>query len=87
MNKNIKIYCEGNKDSFDKQILDLILDDIIGTRPLIEPVGGKKGVGSLIQFDSAKLTKPSFYYFFRDRDFDIKIGNNEELKVFSFFRN
>ena len=81
MNKNIKIYCEGNKDSFDKQILDLILDDIIGTRPLIEPLGGKKGVGSLIQFDSAKLTKPSFYYFFRDRDFDIKIGNNEELII------
>lgn len=81
MNKNIKIYCEGNKDSFDKQILDLILDDITGSRPLIEPLGGKKGVGSLIQFDLAKLTKPSFYYFFRDRDFDMRIGSNEELII------
>lgn len=81
MSKNIKIYCEGNKDSFDKQILDFILNDIIGKRPLIEPLGGKKGVGSLIKFDSAKLIKPSFYFFFRDRDFDEPVSIKDELKI------
>jgi len=79
MNKTIKIYCEGINSSWDKQILDLILDDIIGKRPMIEPIGGKKGVGSLINFDAEKLTKPNYFFFFRDRDFDKPISTNEEL--------
>lgn len=79
MDKTIKIYCEGINDSWDKQILDLILDDVIGKRPMIEPIGGKKGVGSLINFDAEKLIKPNYFFFFRDRDFDKPIPINEEL--------
>ncbi|WP_294297847.1 hypothetical protein [uncultured Chryseobacterium sp.] len=82
MSKTIKIYCEGTNSSFDCKILNLIISDIIG-KILLQPIGSKKGAGPIINYDFPipSIVKPDFFFFFRDRDFDLAVPNNEELTI------
>ncbi|MDR0682098.1 MAG: DUF4435 domain-containing protein [Dysgonamonadaceae bacterium] len=70
------VYCEGKRGSHDFDILDRI----IGDKVAIKPIGGKKGAGAIIEFiEKGGATRSDFYLFFRDRDFDRRVPEREEL--------
>ena len=75
MTKIITIYCEGKRGSHDFDILDKIIGDIAGIRP----IGGKRGANAIIEFVEKGATTSDFYLFFRDRDFDCGVPPSEKL--------
>jgi hypothetical protein len=80
MSKSIKIYCEGKRGSHDYDVLDKVIEDI-NVSISIQPIGSKKGAGSAIQVYEKLADKSDVYYFFRDRDFDIKVPDNPSLTI------
>jgi len=77
MSKIITIYCEGKKGSFDYDILDKAVGDVGAIR--IKPIGSKHGANAIIEYQEKGAKKSDFYCFFRDRDFDFPVPQNEEL--------
>lgn len=77
MAKIITIYCEGVQGGHDHDIIEKIVYGISDV--LIKPIGGKRGAGAIIEFTETLATKSDFYLFFRDRDFDCPISQEEKL--------
>lgn len=75
MQKIITIYCEGKRGSHDFDILEKIIGDIA----IIKPIGGKKGANAIIEFNESGTVKSDFYCMFRDRDFDCRVPEKEQL--------
>ncbi len=76
MSKTIKVYCEGKAGSHDFDVLEKVID---GLNIQIKPIGGKRGAKSAIQVYESILMKSDFKIFFRDRDFDAPVPNEEKL--------
>ncbi|MGB0929468.1 MAG: hypothetical protein ACPGVB_01740 [Chitinophagales bacterium] len=66
MGKIIKIYCEGKRGSHDYDILEKVIDGLVGI--LIQPLGGKQGARSAIQVYEKLAVKSDYKLFFRDTD-------------------
>ena len=77
MSKIITIYCEGKKGSPDYDILVKTVGTIGATR--IKPIGSKYGANAIIEYQEKGAKISDFYCFFRDRDFDFPVPQNEEL--------
>ena len=69
--KNIIIYCEGIAGSHDYDILSKIVA-AFASKPIIFPLGGKKGAGGFINIHRKQTQIINFYLFFRDYDFDFE---------------
>lgn len=83
MNKIVTVYCEGKSGSHDYEILAKVINSaseksLQGTIQH-QPIGSKKGAGSAIQVYENNPTQSNFYYFFRDRDFDIPVPESISL--------
>lgn len=72
------LLCEGSSDV-------QFLNKIITPLPVrIIPTGGKYGAGSFIKgfLESKKVSKPDFYFYYRDRDFDFEPPSDQpELSI------
>ncbi len=77
MSKIIKIYCEGVGGSYDKTILENVID---GLSIQIEPIGSIRGAGAIINYKEKGIVKSDFYLLFRDRDFDCPIPDVPKLE-------
>ena len=77
MSKFNTIYCEGKKGSPDYDILNKVVGTFGATR--IKPIGSKHGANAIIEYQEKGAKKSDFYCFFRDRDFDFPVPQNEEL--------
>lgn len=76
MAKIITIYCEGKKGSHDFDILE----KVVGNIALIKPIWGKRGANAIMKYiEHGGATTSDFYLFFRDRDFDCEIPDEETL--------
>ena len=82
MGKIIKIYCEGKRGSHDYDILEKVIDGL--NNILIEPIGGKRGAKSAIQVFEKLAVTSDFKLFFRDRDFDKPVPDQEGLIIDSY---
>lgn len=79
MSKTIKIYCEGKKGSHDYEILMKVIDGFPSIQ--VEPLGGVRGTGAIIQYkETHQIVKSDFYLLFRDRDFDKQIPEKPQLE-------
>jgi len=81
MSKFIKIYCEGGKGSHDYDILDSVIAELPSVE--IEPIGGIRGAGAIIQYKAERegsVDKPDFKMLFRDRDFDKPVPDSPILE-------
>ncbi len=79
MSKIITIYCEGSEGSHDYDILRKVVVEWPEIR--IEPVGGIRGAGAIIQYrENNSVVSSDFYIFFRDRDFDKPVPDNPLLE-------
>jgi hypothetical protein len=81
MNRIVTIYCEGKAGSHDFDIISKVIDKLPNS-PQIEPIGGVKGAGAIIQYreSGGLVAKSDAYFFFRDRDFDKAIPENPCLE-------
>jgi hypothetical protein len=79
----VRVYCEGEKNSYDRFVLNKIIDGVASDEspPDIRPIGGKRGMKSIMEYYENHVTaaKADFYLLFRDRDFDCEIPQREEL--------
>lgn len=81
MSKIIKVYCEGKRGSYDFEILNKIFAGL-PIPVMLQPVGGKRGAKSIIQFkETFEVDKADFYLLFRDRDFDDPVPTVPELTI------
>lgn len=73
------LFCEGQPDSYDFQILNRLLAGIPNTQ--VVPVGGKFGLNAFIQgrLSSYPEDNQPSYLGFRDRDFDAEPPSNPAL--------
>jgi hypothetical protein len=79
MSKIVKVYCEGKQGSWDFFVLQKI-NEVLGNRLMIRPIGGKRGAKSIIQYQEQNdVTRSDFFLFFRDRDFDIPVQDKASL--------
>jgi hypothetical protein len=81
MSKIVRLYCEGGKGSHDYDILEKVMDGFEGIK--IEPIGGVRGAGAIIQYkenEEGAAAKSNFYLLFRDRDFDKEIPDKPCLE-------
>ncbi len=79
MSKIITIYCEGKKGSHDYDILEKIIYGLPADLQ-IEPIGGIRGAGAIIQYKEKGIAKSDCYILFRDRDFDKPIPPSTTLE-------
>ncbi|EDN69336.1 hypothetical protein BGP_3230 [Beggiatoa sp. PS] len=78
MSKIITIYCEGSTGSHDYDILSKVIVELPSR---IEPLGGIRGTGAIIQYQEENSTvKSDFYLLFRDRNFDKPIPDSPILE-------
>jgi len=78
MSKIITIYCEGKKGSHDYDILEKVKE---GLSARIEPLGGIRGAGAIIEYkEKNDVVKSDFKILFRDRDFDKPIPQKAVLE-------
>lgn len=73
------LLCEGSKNSFDRQILDIVRTGINGIE--IQPMGGKFGSGAYLQGFLGGMSKMPKYLTFRDRDFDADVPPTPSLTI------
>lgn len=81
MGKIIKVYCEGKRGNYDFEIL---ANTFAGTMVpvMLQPVGGKRGAKSIIQFkETHEVDRSDFYLLFRDRDFDKPVPDLPQLTL------
>ena len=79
MSKIITIYCEGIKGSHDYDILDKIVASFKTSSIIIEPIGGIRGAGAIINYIEG-AAKSDAKILFRDRDFDCPIPSSPILE-------
>ncbi len=79
MSKIITIYCEGSKDSYDKKILEKVIDGLSANIEIV-PLEGIRGAKAIIQYIEPKIVHSDFKILFRDRDFDKPIPQDEILE-------
>lgn len=82
----VRIYCEGTEESYDVAILKKVKEGLATDSILITPIAGKGGGGAVMQFAENQMkkgvaSKDAFYFFFRDRDFDVAVPTTVTLAV------
>ncbi|TAE14309.1 MAG: hypothetical protein EAZ95_10040 [Bacteroidetes bacterium] len=83
---SVRIYCEGTEKSYDVAILKKVKEGLATDSILITPIAGKGGGRAVMQFAENQIkkgvsSKDTFYFFFRDRDFDVPVPLVESLTI------
>lgn len=78
MAKTVTIYTEGKASSADYEVVNKVVDGLM-VGPVITPIGGKKGAGSVIGVYETLAMRSDHYLFFRDRDFDAPVPDVPKL--------